>query len=125
MQLSFSDVIVDLNIFYLGKLADDHGDSSLDLDLSQEVSDELEDRSMVIDDPLELCLAQDKLSREVSESIGQIHALLNSTPQEHYKLKPEPLILSISPLLSSTECPPELDLKPLPKNLKYVFLGPS
>ena len=80
---------------------------------------------MVIEDPLELYLAQDGLRPEVSESIGQIHALLNSTPQEHWKLKPEPLILSSSPLLSSTECPPELDLKPLPKNLKYTFLGPS
>ena len=109
MQLSFSYIIVALNIFHLGQLDDDHGYSSLNLNFSQEVFDELEDRSMVIEDPLELCLAQDGLSPQVSESIGQIHALLNYTPQENWKLKHEPLILSRSPILSSTKCSHELE----------------
>ena len=54
--------------------------------------------------------------------------MLNSTPVmsiNEWQPKMMPLQLSSSPLLPSAIEPPKLELKPLPANLKYAYLGPS
>ena len=77
---------------------------------------------------LDLCLTYwDINSFDVDGSIAKVNALLdvnyadNSLPW-HKKIEPLPG-LAHTPTLPSTESPPQVELKPLPATLKYVFLG--
>ncbi|XP_058213682.1 uncharacterized protein LOC131325434 [Rhododendron vialii] len=81
-------------------------------------------------DPLEACLAHFGFNKfDIDQSIEEVNALLDASPLLDFppwKAIVEPLPnLSSTPALPSIECPPKLELKPLPSTLKYVFLGPK
>ncbi|CAN6713111.1 unnamed protein product [Malus baccata var. baccata] len=77
------------------------------------------------DDPLEACLVHSELSSETREDVVAISAMLDSAPvhnqhRRHYFEALGPAPKKIQP---SIEVAPKLELKQLPENLKYAYLG--
>ena len=100
----------------------------MDINFIQEVSEDLTHHSMVSEDPLAFFVAHFGMYFDVEESIREVNALLDSVPSYppgQWRQKPEPLNPSNPPPLPSSESPPQLDIKPLPENMKYAFIGPS
>ncbi|XP_058203012.1 uncharacterized protein LOC131317482 [Rhododendron vialii] len=79
---------------------------------------------VLTDDPLAACLAHFGYEEyDIDQSIEEVNLLLNNSPPK-WTAQFEPLpALSDETAPSSIEAPPKLELKPLPANLKYVFLG--
>ena len=78
-------------------------------------------------DPLEACLVNScDFNFDENSEIAYIHRLLESTQEleaSNRKLEYEELSPREIKLLSSSEQVPKLELKPLPVELKYAFLG--
>ena len=78
-------------------------------------------------DPLEACLVNScDFNFDENSEIAYIHRLLESTQEleaSNRKLEYEELSPREIKLLSSSEQVPKLELKPLPIDLKYAFLG--
>jgi hypothetical protein len=81
--------------------------------LIEEILDEFIEESS-IEDPLEACLAQFGEDLDVDKLMEQADALLEIAPLVS-KEKEETVVLDS----------PKKELKPLPDNLKYKFLGPA
>jgi hypothetical protein len=72
----------------------------------------VEESSM--EDPLEACFAQFGEDLDLDKLLEQADAMLETTPLVSSE-KEETIVPN----------PPKKELKPLPENLKYKFLGPS
>ena len=75
---------------------------------------------------MEQCLAQFDFDIDIDESIREVNAMLDSAHQMdigRWRERIEPLPVSTSVPMPSIVEPPKLELKPLPKSLKYAFLG--
>jgi hypothetical protein len=110
MKISFGNITVELNIFCIRKQPLDY-DQMNQVCLIEEILDEVIEESS-IEDTLEACLAQfgedldlDKLM-EQEEALLEIAHLVSEEKEE--TVVPES---------------PKKELKPLPDNLKYKFLG--
>jgi hypothetical protein len=67
-----------------------------------------------IEDPLEACFAQFGDDLDLNKLLEQADAILETVPLVNSKKKEVPI-----------PEPPKKELKPLPDNLKYKFLGPT
>jgi hypothetical protein len=112
MKISFRNMTVELNIFHIRKHPLDY-DQMNQVCLIEEILDEVIEESS-IEDPLEACLAQFGEDFDLDKLMEQADALLETAP-----LVSEEKEETIVPDSSKKE------LKPLPDNLKYKFLGPA
>jgi hypothetical protein len=109
MKIFFSNMTVELNIFDISKRSrecDEIGSACLIEEIIEEESS--------TKDPLEACFAQFGEDLDLDELLEQANALLEFaslvSKEEEEGTVPEP---------------PKKELKPLPNNLKYKFLGPA
>jgi hypothetical protein len=84
--------------------------------------------SLLTKDLLEACLTHFGFADfDTDQYIEEVHDLLEAAASANFhpwKVPKEPLPLtSRIPPIPSLESPPKLELKPLPDNLKYAFLG--
>jgi hypothetical protein len=112
MKISFGNMIVELNIFQIRKQLLDY-DQMNQVCLIEEIMDEVIEESS-IEDPLEACLAQFGEDLDLEKLVEQTDALLETAPLVS-KEKEETAVSDF----------PKKELKPLPDNLKYKFLGPT
>jgi hypothetical protein len=112
MKISFGNMTVELNIFHIRKQPLDY-DQMNQVCLIGEILDEVIEESS-IEDPLEACLAQFGEDLDLDKLMEQAEALLETAPLVS-KEKEETVVPES----------PKKELKPLPDNLKYKFLGPA
>jgi hypothetical protein len=103
---------VELNIFHVRKQPLDY-DQMNQVCLIEEIMEEVVEESS-IEDPLEACLAQFGEDLDMDKLMEQADALLETTLLEN-KEKKETVVPDSQ----------KKELKPLPDNLKYKFLGPA
>jgi hypothetical protein len=112
MKISFDNMAVELNIFDISKKlreCDEIGSACL----IEEIIDEVIEESST-EDPLEACFAQFGDDLDLDVLLEQANAILEFAPLENNE-KEEAAVPE----------PPKKELKPLPDNLKYKFLGPA
>ena len=114
MTLTFGNMTVELNIFDLGKQPVDLNDSSLEVNWI-----EAEEVPLNLIDLLDENWYGHTPESEPVEGVHKISDVQWSPPLEPLRTE-QPSV----PRPSSEE-PPVLDLKPLPEDLKYAFLGPN
>jgi hypothetical protein len=112
MKISFGNMTVELNIFHVRKQPLDY-DQMNQVCLIEEIMEEVVEESS-IEDPLEACLAQFGEDLDMDKLMEQADALLETTLLEN-KEKKETVVPDSQ----------KKELKPLPDNLKYKFLGPT
>jgi hypothetical protein len=112
MKISFGNMTVELNIFHVRKQPLDY-DQMNQVCLIEEIMEEVVEESS-IEDPLEACLAQFGEDLDMDKLMEQADALLETTLLEN-KEKKETVVPDSQ----------KKELKPLPDNLKYKFLGPA
>ncbi|KAH9698032.1 hypothetical protein KPL71_023850 [Citrus sinensis] len=125
MQLSFGNMTVELNIFNIAKQPHNADDGIIDVDLIETIIDNTF-LSNLSDDPLQTCLTHFGFDFDIDRSVDEVNALLDSAPSmdtNKLKLRVEQLAPSEKKLITSSESPPKLELKPLPNTLEYAFLG--
>jgi hypothetical protein len=109
MKISFDNMTVELNIFDISKRpreCDEIGSACLIEEIIEEESS--------TKDPLEACFAQFEEDLDLDELLEQANAVLEFAPLESKEEE------------EATELEPQKkELKPLPDNLKYKFLGPA
>jgi hypothetical protein len=110
MKISFGNMTVDLNIFHIRKQPLDY-DQMNQVCLIGEILDEVIEESS-IEDPLKACLVQFGENLDLDKLMEQAEALLETAPLVS-KEKEETVVPES----------PKKELKPLPDNLKYKFLG--
>jgi hypothetical protein len=111
MKISFGNMTVELNIFHIRKQPLEY-DEVQQVCLIEDVMEEaIEESSM--EDPLEACFAQFGEHLDLDKLLEQADAML-TTPLVSSE-KEETIVPN----------PPKKELKPLPENLKYKFLGPA
>jgi hypothetical protein len=109
MKISFGNMTVELNIFDISnrpRECDEIGSACLIEEIIEEESS--------TKDPLEACFAQFGEDLDLDALLEQANAVLDFAPLES-KEEEEATVPE----------PPKKELKPLPKNLKYKFLGPA
>ena len=111
MQLTFGNMTLELNIFHLGKrhMHSEEGDFEKVCILDTILEEQAKEQQV-----------QDILTSELSECIGEQNELQEmSLVQGYWRRK-----IEILPLLTGDEPrePQQLELKPLPAELKYAFL---
>jgi hypothetical protein len=107
MKISFGNMIVELNIFHIRKQPLEY-DIVQQVCLIEDIMEEAIEKSSM-EDPLEECFAQ------FGEDLDlQADAMLETTP-----------LVSSEKEETIVPDPPKKELKPLPENLKYKFLGPA
>jgi hypothetical protein len=109
MKISFGNMTVELNIFNISKRpreCDEIGSACLIEEIIEEESS--------TKDPLETCFAPFGEDLDLDELLKQANAILEFAPLES-KEEEEATVPE----------PPKKELKPLPDNLKYKFLGPA
>jgi len=112
MKISFGNMTVELNIFNISKKpreCDEIGSACLIEKIIEEVIEESS-----TEDPLEACFAQFGEDLDLDVLLEQANAILEFAPLESNE-KEEVAVPE----------PPKKELKPLPDNLKYKFLGPA
>jgi len=110
MKISFGNMTVELNIFDIVKKpreCDEIGSACL---IKENIEEVIEESST--EDPLEACFAQ--FGKDLDLDVLLEQAILEFAPLESNK-KEE----------AAVPKPPKKELKPLPDNLKYKFLGPA
>jgi hypothetical protein len=112
MKISFGNMTVELNIFHVRKQPLNY-DQMNQVCLIEEIMEEVVEESS-IEDPLEACLAQFGEDLDMDKLMEQADALLETTLLEN-KEKKETVVPDSQ----------KKELKPLPDNLKYKFLGPA
>ena len=125
MQLSFSNMTIKLNIFKIAKQPHNADDKIVDVDLIEALVDNTF-VSNLSDDLLQICLTHFSLGFDIDRSVVEVNALLDLAPSmdtNKWKSRVEQLASSEKKLISSSESPPKLEVKPLPNTLKYAFLG--
>ncbi|XP_074374208.1 uncharacterized protein LOC141714595 [Apium graveolens] len=122
MKLTFGNMTIDLNIFHVGNQPNDYFDQHMEINLIDKM---LDHETMSVDDALDFCLNHFGQNWVDSYYTNEVDGMLESTiPITNQELEPLPLSLyqASEPVDPS---PPELELKPLPNTLKYMFLGPN
>jgi hypothetical protein len=112
MKISFGNMTMELNIFQIKKQPLDY-DQMNQVCLIEEIMDEVIEESS-IEDPLEACLAQFGEDLDLEKLMKQADALLETAP-----------LVSKEKKETAVPDSPKKELKPLPDNLKYKFLGPT
>lgn len=112
MKISFSNMIVELNIFDISKHSLEY-DEVGSVCLIEEIIEETIDASS-IKDPLEACFAQLGQDLDLDKLVEQANAILESAP-----------LVSSEKVEAVIHEPSKKELKPLLDNLKYKFLGPT
>jgi hypothetical protein len=112
MKISFGNMTVELNIFYIRKQPLDY-DQINQVCLIEEILDEVIEESS-IEDPLKACLAQFGEDLDLDKLMEQTGALLETA-----------LLVSKEKEETVVHDSPKKELKPLPDSLKYKFLGPA
>jgi hypothetical protein len=112
IKISFSNMIVELNIFDISKHPLEY-DEVGSICLIEEIIEETIDASS-IEDPLEACFAQLVQDLDLDKLVEQANAILESAP-----------LVSSEKVETVVPEPSKKELKPLPDNLKYKFLGPT
>ena len=82
--------------------------------------------SNLSDDPLQTCLTHFDLDFDIDILVDKVNAILDSTPPmdtNKWKSRVKQLAPSEKKLITSSESPQKLELKPLPNALEYAFLG--
>ncbi|XP_074325904.1 uncharacterized protein LOC141663927 [Apium graveolens] len=112
----------DLNIFHVGNQPNDYFNQHMEINLIDKM---LDHEIMSVDDALDFCLNHFGQNWVDSDYTNKVNKMLESTiPITNQEL--EPLPLSFHQASEPVEpSPPELELKPLPNTLKYMFLGPN
>jgi len=109
MKISFGNMTVELNIFDISKRPKECNEIG-----SACLIEEIIEEESSTKDPLEACFAQFREDLDLDELLEQANAVLEFAPLES-KEEEEATIPE----------PPKKELKPLPDNLKYKFLGPA
>jgi hypothetical protein len=112
MKIFFGNMTVELNIFHIRKQPLEY-DEVQQVCLIEDVMEEAVEESS-IEDPLEACFAQFGEGLDLDKLLEQADAMLETTPLVSSE-KEETIVPN----------PPKKELKPLPENLKYKFLGPA
>jgi hypothetical protein len=112
MKISFRNMTMELNIFQIKKQLLDY-DQMHQVCLIEEIIDEVIEESS-IQDPLEACFAQFGEDLDLDKVIEQADALLETAP-----------LVSSEKEEAEVPDPLKKELKLLPENLKYKFLGPA
>jgi hypothetical protein len=112
MKISFGNMTVELNIFQIIKQPLDY-DQMHQVCLIEEIIDEVIEESS-IEDTLEAYFAQFGEDLDLDKLIEQVDALSESAP-----------LVSSEKEEATVPDPPKKELKLLPENLKYKFLGPA
>jgi hypothetical protein len=112
MKISFGNMTVELNIFYIRKQPLDY-DQMNQVCLIEEIIDEVIEESS-IEDPLKACLAQFCEDLDLEKLMEQADALLETAP-----------LVSKEKEEIAVPDSPKKELKPLLDSLKYKFLGPA
>ena len=111
MQLTFGNMTLELNIFHLGKrhMHSEEGDFEEVCILDTILEEQAKEQQV-----------QDILTSELSECLGELHELQEMSLVQGYRRRK----IEILPLLTGDEPrePQQLELKPLPAELKYAFL---
>ena len=112
MQLTFGNMTLELNIFHLGKR---HMHSE------EDDFEEVCIIDIILEEQANEQQVQDILTLELSECIGEQQELQDMSLVKGYWRRK----IEILPLLTGDESkePQQLELKPLPAELKYAFLG--
>jgi hypothetical protein len=126
MEISFGNIKVRLNIFNAFQHAPDQNECFFMDSIEEYVEDSLP--SLLVDDPLEACLAHFGFENfNTDQYVEEVHDLLETAASavfHPWKLPKKPLPQTSSThVVPSLESPPKLELKPLPDKLKYAFLG--
>ena len=79
MQLSFSNITMELNVFNIAKQPHNADDGIVDVDLIKTLVDNIF-ISNLSDDPLQTCLTHFGLDFDIDKSVDEVNALLDSTP---------------------------------------------
>jgi len=120
MKLTFGNMTLDLNIFNLVKQPSDHSDQPFDVNMIQGISSEqFEDEGSDIE-----YLDQGSEPDEVGQGFDGVVKQADQVFTTHWESLYESLDEgNWAPLWPSVKEPPNLELKPLPKTLKYAYLG--
>ena len=119
LKLSFGNMTLELNVFNVCK----HPAQDIEVhevDFIEELIDQHFTTS-ILSDPLDVCLICSNIS-EV-ESIYPFFDSSQVQEKKYWKPKPEELPPRTNKPVPSSVQPPKLELKPLPSDLKYSFLG--
>jgi len=112
MKISFGNMTVELNIFDISKKPRECDEIGSDCLIEKIIEEVIEESST--EDPLEACFAQFGEDLDLDMLLEQANAILEFAPLKSNE-KEEAVVLE----------PPKKELKPLPDNLKYKFLGPA
>jgi hypothetical protein len=112
MKISFGNMTVELNIFTISKQPRECNEIN-NVCLIEEILEESIEESS-IQDPQEACLAQFGEDLDLDVLLEQANAVLEFAPLESKKEEE-----------AAVPEPPKKELKPLPDNRKYKFLGPA
>ena len=112
MKISFGNMTVELNIFDINKQPLEYDEVKI-VCLIEGIIEETMDESS-IEDPLEACFAQfgEYLDLDLDKLLEQADAILEFSPLESSETEE-----------TTAPEPPQKELKPLPDNIKYKFLG--
>ena len=110
MKISFGNMTVKLNIFHIRNQPLEY-DEVHQVCLIEDIMEEIVEESSM-EDLLEACFAQFGEDLDLDKLLEQADAILETNPLESSK-KEETVVPN----------PPKKELKPLPDNLKYKFLG--
>jgi hypothetical protein len=113
MKISFGNMTVELNIFHIRKQPLEY-DEVQQVCLIKDIMEEAVEESSMEDPLLEACFAQFGEDLDFDKLLEQANAMLKTT-----------LLVSSEKEETIVPNPPKKELKPLPKNLKYKFLGPA
>ncbi|KAK9185186.1 hypothetical protein WN943_025540 [Citrus x changshan-huyou] len=125
MQLFFSNMTMELNIFNIAKQPHNADDGIVEVNLIKVLVDDTF-LSNLNDDPLQTCLTHFDLNFDIDRSVDEVNALLDlaqSMDTNKWKSRVEQLAPSEKKLIPSSKSPSKLELKPLPNILEYAFLG--
>ena len=112
MKISFENMTVELNIFHIINQPLEY-DEAHQVCLIEDIIEEIVQESCM-EDPLKACFAQFGEDLDLDKLLEQADAILETTPLESSENEE-----------TAVPDPPKKDLKPLPDNLKYKFLGPA
>jgi hypothetical protein len=112
IKISFENMTVELNMFHIRKQPLEY-DEAHQVCLIEDIIDEVFEES-ITKDPLQACFAQFGEDLDLNKLIEQADALLETAP----------LVSSEEEEIAVPD-PSKKELKPLPDNLKYKFLGPA
>ena len=125
LKLSFGNMTLEMNVFNICKQPRDDSDLH-EVDLIEELVHE-QFASTLPSDPLEACLIIPNefaftTNSKISHTLSFLNAFQESKPSG-WRPKFEDLPPQSNAAIPSSVQPPKLDLKPLPSDLKYSFLG--